>query len=150
MREPVEFFAPGEPKGQPRARACIRGKRAGVYDPGTADAWKHAVADAWRSQVAREDAPHVAPFETAVQLKLTFYLRRPKGHYRANGEVKPSAPRHHTGKPDIDNLAKAVMDVLTRLGAWTDDALVCNLHVVRRWADGTLPGCRVAIAEEDG
>lgn len=147
MRDPVMFFVEGDPKGQPRARACIRGNRAGVYDPGTADGWKMAVAEVWRNVVTAEDRPAVPPFDTAVRLSLAFYFRRPKGHFRANGALKESAPRHHTGKPDLDNLAKAVMDVLTRLGAWADDALVSTLLIRREWATGR-PGCGIHIREE--
>jgi len=63
--------------------------------------------------------------------------------------MKPKAPERHTSKPDADNLAKAVMDVLTRLGAWTDDALVWDLSVKRRWntenAHQQKSGCLVTI-----
>ncbi len=145
----ISFFVEGDPKGQPRARACIRGKHAGVYDPGTADAWKMAVAEAWRHKVAPENAPRLTPFDTAVSLRLAFCFRRPKSHYCSgkNSDIlRDRAPRIHTAKPDLDNLAKAVMDVLTRLGAWTDDAIVCRLSVSRSWAIG-LPGCQISIAE---
>lgn len=149
MKEPVSFFVEGDPKGQPRARACIRGKRAGVYDPGTADKWKAAVAEVWRNVVAPENAPRLSPFTGAVSLRLGFFFRRPKGHYGSGknaGSLKAGAPNRHAGKPDLDNLAKAVMDVLTRLGAWTDDALVSRLTVSRAWAVG-VPGCSISITE---
>lgn len=149
MRAPVAFFVEGQPKGQPRARACVRGKRAGVYDPGTADAWKASIAEVWRNVVTPENVPRLQPFETAVSLRLNFFFRRPKGHYGTGknaGKLKATAPVHHTGKPDCDNLAKAVMDVLTRLGAWTDDAIVPRLTVWRAWADGR-EGCEITIRE---
>lgn len=145
MREPISFFVEGDPKGQPRARACIRGKRAGVYDPGTADAWKMAVAEAWRSKVQPVD-----PFQGAVCVALRFRFRRPKSHFgsgKNSRNLKPSAPATHTAKPDCDNLAKAVMDVLTRLGAWADDCQVCQLYVHRGWTE-VSPGCEIRISEE--
>ena len=158
MSRSINFFAPGDPKGQPRARAVMRGKRAGVYDPGTADAWKHAVADAWRAYVAPENAPQFRPYETAVRVTLQFFMRRPKGHFRNFARMNPalsnspplkaSAPLRHTQKPDVDNLAKAVLDVLTRLGAWTDDCLVASLIVSRNWAQSS-PGCSIEIIEID-
>lgn len=145
MKEPIHFFVAGDPKGQPRARACIRGKRAGVYDPGTADAWKMAVAEAWRSK-----AKSAGAFHGGVALTLRFYFRRPKSHFGSGKNarsLKPSAPAWHTAKPDCDNLAKAVMDVLTRLGAWSDDCQVCRLYVHRSWAE-VSPGCVIRISEE--
>ena len=140
MTEPVTFFVQGDPKGQPRARACVRGKHAGVYDPGTADGWKLAVADGWRQQDRKE-------FAAAVRLNLVFYFRRPKSHFRTDGTLKPGAPKQHLSKPDADNLAKAVMDQLTRLRAWADDRLVCTLTVRREWAK-TEAGCHIIISEE--
>jgi len=148
MREPVHLFVDGEPKGQPRPRACIRGKRAGVYDPGTAAEWKKAIAEAWHSKVAPENAPAFRPFETALFVSLSFYMPRPKSHYNAKGLLKPSAPEFHTSKPDVDNLQKAVLDALTDVGAWTDDKLVCRSMTRREWAD-SRSGCYIIIREHE-
>jgi hypothetical protein len=65
-------------------------------------------------------------------------LARPQGHYgRAKGVpyLKSDAPHYHTGKPDADNLAKAVLDALTTLGIWHDDAQVCQLDTLKIYAD---------------
>jgi Holliday junction resolvase RusA-like endonuclease len=145
MREPVTFFVEGTPKGQPRARATIRGKHAGVYDPGTADGWKAAVAEVWRN-VARSPEP----FTGAVSVRLDFYMKRPAGHYGSGknaGTLKATAPALHTSAPDLDNLAKAVLDVLTRLNAWPDDRLVTKLTVSRHWCDSGTPGCMIILKD---
>lgn len=113
-------FAHGHPKGQPRARAFVRGNRAAVYDPGTAEGWKSSIA------MACKDIEN-ARFSGALRADLTFYMPRPKAHFRTNGCLKPSAPfALHTQKPDKDNLEKAVLDALTGIGAWGDDAQVCS------------------------
>ena len=128
MTPPLDFFVPGDPKGQPRARACIRGKHAGVYDPGTANGWKHAVADAWRA--VRQD-----PLVTAVTLRLCFYFKRPASHFGSGKNaavLKASSPALHTGKPDCDNLAKAVLDAL---GDYFNDTLVESLQVSKSYGD---------------
>lgn len=138
----ISFVAHGLPKGQPRARATIRGKHAGVYDPGTANEWKHAVADAWRLLKR-------PPVSGPVRLTLEFGFPRPKGHFGSGKNataIRPSAPVCHTSKPDTDNLAKAVMDELTRIGAWGDDAAVWNLTCLRRWESSIYPkGCIITI-----
>ena len=41
----------------------------------------------------------------------------------------------HTGKPDLDNLLKGVLDICTKLGYWEDDAQVCSIR-----ADKCLSG----------
>lgn len=141
--EPIRFFVAGEPKGQPRPRAFAMNMGGGkfsarVFDAGTAEGWKSLVASA-----AREVAPP-SKITGPVRLEVAFIFRRPKSHLRSNGELRPNAPRYHVGKPDADNLAKAVMDALTQMGLfWADDAQVAALVVFKSY--GETPGAHVAI-----
>lgn len=133
----MKKFIPGTPKGQPRPRAFVRGNRAAVYDPGTAEGWKSEVA---RAMEPFENAKLEGPF--GVSLK--FYMPRPKLHIGAKG-LKPSAPRSlFYKKPDADNLAKAVLDALTSIAVWKDDDAVTDLVVRKRWANDR-PGCLLKI-----
>ena len=136
------IYVKGLPKGQPRPRAFARGGRAAVYDPGTAEGWKGQIALAFREFENRK-------VHAPMSLLLTFHMPRPAGHLKKNGEVKPAhASSLFTGKPDADNLAKAVMDSLTTLGVWTDDALVVTLIVRKRYATTPRPaGCEIEIYE---
>lgn len=131
----LEFTVLGVPVGQPRVRACIRGRHAGVYDPGTADAWKAAI----RAKISEVSKWHFG--DAAVSVVLTFYMPRPKSHFNAKGVLKPSAPWRHVSKPDLDNLVKAALDAITASGqVWNDDAQVCILMAFRDYADnGTNP-----------
>lgn len=138
-RKILSVFVAGEPKGQPRPRAFVRGGRAAVYDPSTAEGWKSEVARAFADH---ETARHDGPF----MVELRFEMRRPKSHFGKKG-LKPSAPtRLFAKKPDADNLAKAVLDALTSLKVWHDDDAVTDLIVRKRWADADgRSGCRVTI-----
>lgn len=139
----ISFFVPGHAKGQPRPRAFA--KRFGhvwtarVYDPGTAEGWKACVALAAKDHL-RGKLPG------PLMLTLEFRMARPKAHRKSNGLLRPDAPVYHTSTPDADNLAKAVLDALTQLGAWEDDALIAELHVRKTYADDD-PGCLVSIGE---
>ena len=137
----LSFFALGTPVGQPRPRACIRGRHAGMYDPGTADAWKAAVASAakaaWDGRI----------FSGPIRLSLTIYMPRPKHHFRANGVLKPTAPRWHTSKPDRDNVEKAVKDAITHAGIWKDDSLVCDGPTSKVYAAAGQSGAQIHIEE---
>lgn len=139
----VEFFAPGLPKGQPRPRAFARNGRANVYDPGTAEGWK--------SDIAVAAKPHLGEkFEGALKVTLRFAMPRPKSHYRKDGTSRPGIPEFFTKKPDADNLAKAVLDALTQLGAWHDDAQVVVLQISKRYTPAnfvTTSGCHIKIEE---
>ena len=134
----LDFVALGIPKAQPRVKAFRRGNHAGVFDPGTADEWKLTVAAAAR--IAWDKVKFTGP----LHLTLSFFMPRPKAHYRSNGEVKPMAPRWHESKPDADNLAKAVMDALTQLGIWIDDSQVVGLDIRKTYSE--RPGCLVFLS----
>jgi Holliday junction resolvase RusA-like endonuclease len=133
----VNTFIFGDPKGQPRARAFARKMGAThvarMYDSDVADAWKRAV-DLGIERELRAAAVPVDPVG-AFEVKLTFFFRRPKSHYGKAGHVKASAPVNHVSKPDADNLAKLVLDRITRGGRiWRDDSQVAKLKVEKYWA----------------
>lgn len=129
MTKTISFFAPGIPKGQPRPKAFSRGGFASVYDPGTAENWKSCIAMAIKSQLP------TTPYDAPCSVSIQFRMPRPKGHFKASGELRGSAPALFLGKPDCDNLAKAVLDALTNIGLWRDDSLVWNLLVTKKYSD---------------
>ncbi len=82
----------------------------------------------------REDNPRTRPWRTAVgyeshaamggrdpvvgplHLYVRFFFNRPKSHYGSGRNaftLKPSAPQHHTSKPDADKLLRAIGDAVT-------------------------------------
>lgn len=137
----VTVTVPGKAKGQPRPRAFARnmGSKwvARVYDGGSAEGWKSAIAAAFAGKIPPE------PLGGAVSVTIAAYFDRPGSHWTKRKGVKPNAPDFHTQKPDADNLAKAVLDCLTTLGLWRDDAQVSLLTVGRGW---TTSGNRTEIA----
>ena len=143
----LAFTVTGDPKGQPRPRAFARKMGAihvaRFYDSDVADEWKRAV------QIVVLDAAivHKWPLTLGpVAISMAFSLPRPKSHFGAKG-LKPSAPVHHSGKPDADNLAKLVMDQITKSErVWRDDSQVVSLRVEKLWASGNESGCSVLIA----
>ena len=138
----LTFRAYGTPKGQPRVKAYVRGRHAGVYTPDTANGWKMEVRDAGMRAIPKESETIMGP----VSVEIAFWLPRPKSHLRKDGTLKPSAPEHHTQKPDVDNLAKAVLDVLTDIRVWEDDAQVHSLSITRSWvANPHAAGCSVTL-----
>ena len=106
---------------------------ARMYDSDAADTWKAAV-DAKLVEIARTHS--LEPFSDRCSVILQFYFQRPKSHLRTNGMVKESAPGPHTSKPDLDNLAKLVLDRITRNGRfWGDDAQVDMLAISKEWSE---------------
>lgn len=139
----IAFQVTGTPKPQPRPKAYRRGKRAGVYDPGTANEWK------WKVGIEAEKHAPPEPLEGPLDVVLEFRMPRPKSHYgtgRNAGTLKASAPaRWHVGRLDLDNLAKAVLDALTEAGMWRDDGQIVLLSLLKEY--DSVPGVFVSVEE---
>lgn len=139
----IQFQVSGEPKGQPRPRAFIRGNHAAVYDAGTAENWKSQIAIA-----ARKHLP-ATPLTGPVAATFRFYMPRPKSHFGSGknaGKLKANAPDYFCGKPDADNLAKAAMDALTQLRMFDDDCLIVDLSVTKQYENALYGrGCLISV-----
>jgi crossover junction endodeoxyribonuclease RusA len=119
-----------------------RNRYGAIYEDNRAVApWREAVrAETQRAAWKMMDGP--------VAVVITFRLRRPKGHYgsgRNAGIVRPAAPAYPFGKPDVDKLARAVLDGLTAGGAYKDDAQVVTLTGSKVYAERA--GADIQVSE---
>lgn len=123
----IHFEVLGEPQALKRHHVFRRGNHIGVYDPNKES------KESFLS-VAHRHAPDV-PLDCPLRLILSFYFQRPKSHYRGGkhaGQLKPSAPTYHTGRPDTDNLIKFVADGLNGI-FWRDDSLLCEVFAQKKY-----------------
>ena len=121
----ITFTIPGEPVPQPRARVSTRGGFAHAYVPAEhpVHAYRQAVA------IAAKTAG-LGTITEPIQVCVVSVFQRPKSHVTARGVVKATAPR--LPRPDVDNLAKAVLDAL---GDFFNDTLVESLQVSKSYGD---------------
>ena len=94
----MDFFIPGIPVPQGRPRFARKGKFVSVYTDQKTRTWREYV-----TVMAREHRPEF-PLEGALTITLKFKMPRPKS--------LPKKVIHHIKRPDLDNLAKAVIDSL--------------------------------------
>lgn len=133
-----EFFAEGIPKPQPRPR---RGANGSMYDAGTSDTWKAAVAKAARSAGFGDE-----PYDWPGILEVEFIFPLCK-------KAMPLDP--HWTKPDIDNIVKSTLDAMVpghpkHSDFWApvlmDDCQITHLMASKRYAgEGEMPGARIKI-----
>jgi Holliday junction resolvase RusA-like endonuclease len=86
-----------------------------------------------------------APSCDACRVEMAFERCIPKSWSKKKALEMRGLPI--TGRPDIDNLAKAILDALNGV-TYEDDAQVSDLHVTRRW--GETDSVRVRILHADG
>lgn len=134
-------FIKGLPKPQPRVKAFSRGGKAGVYTPDSPPLRE------WRYNLIAGLQRHKDKnLGGAMEVILEFYLPRPKSHYRTgkfSSLLNKGAPKYHTSKPDVDNLAKLVLDELGKMRYWKDDAQVVELTVSKHYNDIFDTGCKI-------
>lgn len=144
MKPPIQFFVAGIPKpaGSKRGFYIPKLKRVVITDDcATSRDWKTDVKHEGQRQYSGEllDCP--------ICLKLTFFVTRPKSHYRSGKNshlLRDGAPMRPTTKPDVLKLARGVEDALTGV-IWKDDALIVDEWLLKEY--GLQPGCRIEVSE---
>jgi Holliday junction resolvase RusA-like endonuclease len=90
---------------------------------------------AWRKAVghhARQAMPDGWVGTGPMAVALSFWFPRPLSHY-LRGEPRANAPTWKTSRPDIDKLARSVLDALTQARIWQDDSQVVYLSAEKSW-----------------
>ena len=133
----------GTPRPQPRSRARTVGMAHKIHiytphkDPVTQ--WKRSITWGWKQR-------HPEPLAGPLSLGMYFFFPRPK---RLMKKGSPTYSLPHTGVPDLDNLAKAVMDAL-KFVAWQDDRQVCEVTMAKSYVVlGDTPGVHISLARID-
>jgi Holliday junction resolvase RusA-like endonuclease len=101
----------------------------------------------WRQDITTamaENRPG-APIDSAVKMRLTVYVTRPKGHYNSGGQLKPNAPEYPPSGKDLDKIQRAIGDAAT--GIWlTNDARIAWWEARRRYVEpGDVPKVIVSV-----
>lgn len=145
-RRVVTFRVNGIPQPKGSARAFVpkswaeKAVAAGTA-PRAVNTSDNPKAKGWE-QLIREQAQTIAEgtlFEGPIAVAIVFALQRPKS--------LPRRVLHHLTKPDVDKLARVVLDGLTGV-AYADDRAVIELRVRKRYTvHGTPPGAEITIAE---
>jgi Holliday junction resolvase RusA-like endonuclease len=134
------FVVPGEPVAQPRVKAVNQGGFTRVYTPATAKPYKDAVRMVamghWR----------IPPCNGPVSVHINFLFPRPKSKTWKR-RAMPRLP--HAKKPDLDNLAKAVLDALNGL-VFSDDSQVVHLVLRKSYVAGDEEPHTVIVIKEVG
>jgi crossover junction endodeoxyribonuclease RusA len=87
-----------------------------------------------------------APLTGPVEVEMLFWIRRPKSHFgtgRNADTLKPNAPDYVPNRPDLDKLARAVLDAMQAASLLTDDSQVAVLTAQKRY--GRTPGLRANV-----
>jgi Holliday junction resolvase RusA-like endonuclease len=126
-------WIPGKPTPQGSKKSfIISGKAILVDASGGNKAWRKLVTETIK---AHEDYIHLPG---PVNVSLTFYMEKAKSN------KKPFM----TQAPDVDKLARSVLDGITDSDIIEDDSRVIYLTAQKKWAEETTPGVLISIWQE--
>ena len=132
-----KMFLAVPPAGQPRPRFRVQCGHPCAYPAPKQIKMEHALMAALQDQLPPE------PIDGCIKVDLVAHFPIPKA------VAKKDRPKLHgklkVTKPDIDNVAKLILDVFTKVGLWKDDARVAILNTQKRWVDDPVGGWEVTI-----
>ena len=131
----IAFTIFGKPFAKKRSRFSRKTARA--FNP-----HENTVAENSLGAVAAIHFPK--PFTGPVKLEIIATFAIPASWSKAKKAAL--AYRHHTQKPDCDNIGKWVCDGLNRI-AWADDCQVAEITVRKSWGPNDQTTIFVEAAE---
>lgn len=138
----ISFEVPGSPQGKGRPRFSSYGGRVHTRTPEQTVLYENLV----RTEYQRQCGETRFPDEKPLYVEITAFYEIPKSVSKKKrqemllGEIVPLK------KPDLDNIAKCVLDSLNGL-AYRDDAQVTEL-IVHKFYD-EVPRVEVWISGEE-
>lgn len=131
----IEYFEiMGEPVGKGRPKFSSRGGFARAYTPKKTIDYEKKVKESYTGE----------KFEGALRVEITAFFPVPKSTSKKNRAKMLSDEIKCTKKPDIDNIAKIILDALNGV-AYEDDKQVISLEVNKMY--GEVPKVAVSLQE---
>lgn len=135
----AEFFISCTPTAQARPKVSTRGGFVRAYKT------KRQQAHEKELDMLLADFKPAQPWLGGLEVEFTAYLPIPSSDSKKTRADKLTGAVQHTKKPDVDNLAKQLLDAMTRLEFWSDDAQICGLFCRKRYAAACRCGWDVII-----
>ncbi|MFW6173908.1 MAG: RusA family crossover junction endodeoxyribonuclease [Elusimicrobiota bacterium] len=121
----VSFVVKGIPRVKKRPVFSSKGGKVRIYTPKTTATFENLIK-------LKAEEHFQNPMDGSISLAIRFYLPRPK---RLIWKCKPMPEVYSDKRPDIDNLAKAVIDGLNGV-AFKDDGQIADLHITKKFHAG--------------
>jgi len=129
MNPHCSFIIPGTPMPKARHRVGIVNGRLVKYAPSEMKLHERDVR--W---LALQSLGTKKKCEGPIRLVLEFYLSCPKSWSNVKKNKAYALEIMPSGKPDIDNFAKTIMDACNGI-LWRDDAQIVELVAQKRYAE---------------
>lgn len=125
-------------KGRPKFRRV--GNFVQTYSPKKTVTQEQEIANVAKAAMGKEE-----PLETPITVCIYFRMPIPKSYSKKLTKDCLDGLERHLKKPDLDNMAKLVLDSLNGI-VYKDDSQIVNLHLRKVYAE--TPAIEVIVAED--
>jgi Holliday junction resolvase RusA-like endonuclease len=140
MTMQVCFTVEGEPKGKGRPRFRRTKNFVQTYTDAKTKSYEQQIKDAATRAMGESE-----PLETPLSVFLYVRFSVPKSYSKQRTKDCLSGKEKHTKKPDVDNVAKQILDSMNNV-VYKDDVQVIFLNVKKLYS--AVPGVDILVREE--
>ena len=135
----IKIIIDGEPVGKGRPRFNENGK---PYTPAKTRKYEQYIKMCYRVQNGQNRTPEGCA--VAVTIRACFGVPKKTSKKKREFMLKKFYPLRPKKKPDVDNIAKVILDALNGL-AWEDDKQITGLLITKEYSE--TPRVIVEITE---
>ena len=139
----IHFKIEGKPVPQGRPRAARMGAGVRMYDPPKSKAYKQMVSAKVRSYMKING---IQTITEPIAVHLNFYFTPPKSYSKKRIRAIEAKEELFTKKPDLDNLAKSILDSCNNL-LFKDDSQIVGLTIGKHYGHEDYVDVKVQIIE---
>ena len=139
----IHFKIEGKPVPQGRPRAVRMGAGVRMYDPPKSKVYKQMVAAKVRSYMKING---IQTITEPLAVHLNFYFTPPKSYSKKRIRAIEAKEELFTKKPDVDNLAKSILDSCNNL-LFKDDSQIIGLTIGKHYGHEDYVDVKVQIIE---
>lgn len=136
----VHFYVEGNPIGKGRPRFRRTKNFVQTYTDSKTAAWEEKIKTA-----AKQAMGETPPLETPVSVYAYFGMAVPASYSKKRTSACLKGLEAPTKRPDLDNMAKAVLDAMNGV-VFQDDCQIINLHLKKVYSIEI--GVNVLVKEE--
>ena len=126
----IEFKVEGKAVPQPRPRVVrMRNGQTRAYNSEKSVVYKRIVKAAALSEMNRQQ---LTMTDRPLAMRLTFVFTPPKSYTKKKLEAVKSGELRYTKKPDLDNLAKSILDACNNT-VYKDDSQIITLSINKEY-----------------
>ena len=139
----IHFIIEGRAQPQGRPRAVRMGAGVRMYDPPKSKAYKQMVSTKVRSHM---NLNGIQMLTEPLAVHLNFYFTPPKSYSKKRIRAIEAKEELFTKKPDLDNLAKSILDSCNNL-LFKDDSQIVGLTIGKHYGHEDYVDVKVQIID---